>query len=500
MSIWFNYHLELDWPPLAWVLRRSRNSESIDVFHGPGVETRDTFFWEGAWRGSFAQGDFHESDLVLGSGARLSGSRLIICTPSHPLERLHSFRAEGHLTASNSLALLMAFEGLRCETEYPDYDIDMMAFLDGLPSAVSLIPLEAGHRVGLHYCSNLYLDPALDLQEHPKPAIEVRPRTYGDYLSFLQSSTAQLMRNASAGNRDIRYEPLATVSSGYDSPACAVLAREVGCRRAVTFSASRSDFGSDSDSGGRIGELLDLRTEEFDRDQYLGRTDYPEVEFLGVGTGGEDVVMSSLEPALPDTVLFTGFLGDTVWGLSSRTEGSRQYRMTYPAGASLQEFRIRVGFIHFPVPQSHQRLHPWVQRISVSPEMAPWRLGGDYDRPIPRRIAEEAGVPREWFGSSKKAITQPFYQGDDLRKILSPASLESFRQFCERNDLPPRGPATTPWQPKSALARLGWRASWRLPSHRVRIWKFLRTLELTESPFTFQWAVARLRQRYVADS
>ena len=33
--------------------------------------------------------------------------------------------------------------------------------------------------------------------------------------------------------------------------------------------------------------------------------------------------------------------------------------------------------------------------------MDPWRLRNGYDRPIPRRIAEEAGVPRLAFGQSK---------------------------------------------------------------------------------------------------
>src|SRR5207245_159892 len=40
----------------------------------------------------------------------------------------------------------------------------------------------------------------------------------------------------------------------------------------------------------------------------------------------------------------------------------------------------------------------------VFPAMAPWRIGGDYDRPIPRRLAESAGVPRPWFGLKKKAV------------------------------------------------------------------------------------------------
>ena len=43
-----------------------------------------------------------------------------------------------------------------------------------------------------------------------------------------------------------------------------------------------------------------------------------------------------------------------------------------------------------------------------SVEMAPWRLGTSYDRPIPRRIAEAAGVPRQAFGQRKKAVVRAY--------------------------------------------------------------------------------------------
>jgi hypothetical protein len=33
--------------------------------------------------------------------------------------------------------------------------------------------------------------------------------------------------------------------------------------------------------------------------------------------------------------------------------------------------------------------------------MKKWQLNNNYDRPIPRRIIEEAGVPRELFGLNK---------------------------------------------------------------------------------------------------
>lgn len=39
--------------------------------------------------------------------------------------------------------------------------------------------------------------------------------------------------------------------------------------------------------------------------------------------------------------------------------------------------------------------------------MLPWALGEKYDRPIPRRLLEEAVVPRKEFGIRKKATFTP---------------------------------------------------------------------------------------------
>jgi hypothetical protein len=41
--------------------------------------------------------------------------------------------------------------------------------------------------------------------------------------------------------------------------------------------------------------------------------------------------------------------------------------------------------------------------------MIPWRLNNSYDRPIPRRIAEEAGVPRHLFGQKKGFIANLYF-------------------------------------------------------------------------------------------
>jgi hypothetical protein len=69
----------------------------------------------------------------------------------------------------------------------------------------------------------------------------------------------------------------------------------------------------------------------------------------------------------------------------------------------MSELRLVAGFIQLPLPFIGARNKPDIVRITESSEMDPWRLGNAYDRPIPRRIAEEAGVPRHLFGQSKLA-------------------------------------------------------------------------------------------------
>ena len=71
-------------------------------------------------------------------------------------------------------------------------------------------------------------------------------------------------------------------------------------------------------------------------------------------------------------------------------------------GHGFSEFRLVVGFIQLPFPYLGARQMQDILEITESSEMDPWRLGNGYDRPISRRIAEEAGVPRQLFGQSNR--------------------------------------------------------------------------------------------------
>jgi hypothetical protein len=113
------------------------------------------------------------------------------------------------------------------------------------------------------------------------------------------------------------------------------------------------------------------------------------------------------------SLLLTGINGDIVWSrepIAKRTGLDSSIRRGDLGGHGMSELRLLVGFIQLPLPFMGARRKPDLVRITESSDMAPWRVGTAYDRPIPRRIAEEAGVPRHLFGQSKMASVVLFSQ------------------------------------------------------------------------------------------
>ncbi len=119
---------------------------------------------------------------------------------------------------------------------------------------------------------------------------------------------------------------------------------------------------------------------------------------------GEEVHYAPLAKLLAGRVLFTGYHGDKAWAKDAPDLSPNVVRGD-PTGLSLSEFRLRAGFMHCPVPFLGVRAIADLHRISLSAEMSPWDVPGDYSRPICRRIVEEAGVPRHLFGMEKQAAS-----------------------------------------------------------------------------------------------
>lgn len=184
-----------------------------------------------------------------------------------------------------------------------------------------------------------------------------------------------------------------------------VLAKEIGVIEALTIEDSRQGgANSKDDSGAEIAELLGLTIFKSSREAYK-RHGFEAEALFNFGGNPDDLPFYAFKDRLSDTLLFNGIHGDTVW---NRVTPDRQWRRLDACGASMQEFRLRAGFIHAPLPFFGCDAHTSIIAISQSPQMAPWTLWNTYDRPIPRRIVEEAGIPRKLFGMEKKAVTTTF--------------------------------------------------------------------------------------------
>ncbi len=375
------------------------------VVQGPRVETSESSFIEGAWDGEFAAGDFDRSAALAGSGARVTATGLRFASPANMYERLQSVRVRDELFVSNSLALLLAMSGEQLDPEHRHYYLDLLDhYRRGIRVKEKRLRLAGGRSVSLHDCCNLDVAEDLSLTRIEKPRGPC-PAGYVEYVDLLEKTLGRIIENAGDARRRFRYRPLAMVSQGYDSTAVAALASRLGCREAVTFLRSHSPTDGYVDDGGEaVGRSLSYSVTTYERNDSFTRSSFRGEEFY-LEPWGVDRTMAVVEEQLEGALLLSGRSGETVW---SRGDSRRwglpdlQHPIDLIPGCALGEFRLRVGFLHF-APAMISAIHaPTIHRWNASPEMRPWSIGGDYDKPIARRIAEEAGVPRHLFGQAKK--------------------------------------------------------------------------------------------------
>lgn len=505
----FKFYCNPDLPLLAWCVLVQVNNEEIRVEHGKGVDISDNFFVEGAWNGTFSSGGFAESEVFLGSGAILREQDVLFCPTTHSMERLFSLRTSDRLFVSNSLIYLFEAAGKWFDRSEWRYEYWFMTYLYGLDHAKTTFFVDSSI-LKFHYYTPFSVNKALDFQVINRPEIP-RFKTYQDYVGTLRAWIKAIVENASDEKRKASFKPLTTISSGYDSVACAVLAEEAGCTEAVNISSSRPVYGiSRNDSGDQIASFLGLDVKHFDRAQLFELKEFPEAEFLAGGAGGDDVTFALFGMHLSSRVLFTGFLGDTLWGTTGPDPyRSTQFQYVYPPGATLCEFRLRIGFIHLPIPLLTYIRHPDLRKITNSQEMEKWRVGGDYDRPVPRRIIEERGIARNTFATEKSAVTVPLWSVSDVSDYMNTESaqdLESYIKDTVKYYPPNFGSRLRYWR-DSVLARIEPHCSeasfWRILKltrmitgeyhSRNSVWYRGSTLN---NILKFHWAAEKIRKRY----
>ena len=423
-------------PRSSWLAHVRRGEQRIDVFHGSSVEALGDCFFEGAWDGEFSAVGFDAAITVLGSGGKIvNGRSLVFAAPSHIYERLYALRIGAELFVSNSLVFLLCQSGEELDEVGANYAKTLYRTY-GIRAADKSIPTSAGDQIRLFYCTNFVVQPSLDIEEVPKSRT-TEFADFGSYQNFLESSVARVLENAGDPNRGARYvRPVAAISSGYDSTATAVLARSIGCGDCVTFPEARplaiDRYHGGPDSGKAIAERLGMNCTEIGRLDYLtSERKFPEAEVFAT-SHLVDLYILSLEKTLDDQcVLFTGFRGDVMW--SKEVEDNQD-----SGGPGIAEFRLRLGFLHFPLPYlgtvdcqpRRCKISRSIRRISNSAEMAPWSVEGEYDRPIPRRIVESAGVDRHAFGQMKRAVAV-WYGKEAPEDIMKSDSYRDFEAFRE---------------------------------------------------------------------
>jgi hypothetical protein len=497
-------------PALAWLLEIDGAPRNYQLHCGTSVVIGESGFFEGAWPGELAAMGFASSAEVFGSGAIFTDDAWMVVPPSHTLEPVFSVRDGARLLISNALPFLLAHRNDGLDPGFSAYHNRLFQVLKGLSAFPIRIPSRNGAEICVHYYHNLRIGPDLALTEVAKPAAP-HFTSFESYRAYLLSTIQGALSNAADPGRAHPYAPIATASQGYDSPAACAIARAAGCTEVITHGFARRAFGvRDSDSGEEVAKVLGMRATVIDRDAYLQRDDIeaPEAEFLCHGLEGADVHFLSFEPLLPHRVLFSGFHGDAVWDLHKQPNAVIERGDT--SGASLGEFRRRVDFFHIPVPFIGVLRHAEILAIAEAAPMRPFALDNDYDRPVPRRIVEEAGVPREAFGMAKKAVAVLFFDlniglneplaGRTRQALLKfsgswrPAPLQRVRLLAN---------ALIAWSVdliRLALkkTRLAVRLGVEKPVESVLSTLDLGTLDTPASVMMLHWAMAAMIARYVA--
>jgi hypothetical protein len=406
-------------PKLAWLLEIEYGSNAATVVHGDWVETSDNWFSEGSWAGDFGQAMFADQ-FMTGTGARLQNDAVMLVSPNHTLDRLNVLRKGTRLYASNSLPFILAWSGEDLDNDFLFYDSYIASIRYGLKAYERSIPTLNKIPVTLYYCSNIIVNRRHEVTEVPKQS-SPSFANYAEYRAYLDETIRKVGANSADRRRKVPYTPMATISRGYDSPTAAVLAMGVGCNQAISFRESRGTAG-DEDCGTLIAKMLGLSVREFGRLDYRQDINFPEIR----NSGGPSEFLS-FGDHLRGTLLFTGFNGDMVWNKNPQSVSSTFVR-TDASGVSLTEYRLDTGFAHLPVPFIGADSHPSICAISNSNEMAQWSLGSSYDRPIARRIVEEAGIGRQLFGQKKRAAGV-VVTSEGLAATLSEQSLRDFDRF-----------------------------------------------------------------------
>jgi len=397
-------------PKLAWVAEVNRANGIVTLQHGSAVEVRDGFFIEGVWNGPFNKGDFGETDCVFGTGGIIGNNSVRFVTSASTVDYLYFLEGGMCVRISNSLPLLLAVIEDTLDPCCRDYPAICDSIMDGINDYRRYYPTKRGMVRRLTYRNlDVSRERVAESEKRMPPPLDC----FQDYQDYLRNNYALIAANARDGARNQPLEICSTQSTGYDTTAVNAIAKRYGIDKVFTVSQAKSNFylahhdagKLPSDDGGEICRSLGLKFIRLNRRAFAEEFEDESLFYCALHHNQDANLKDIAKHLSKVTLLLTGTYGsiwDTKKCFSNRVILDSAMRRSDLSGHGFSEFRLVVGFIQLPFPYLGARQMQDILEITESSEMDPWRLGNGYDRPISRRIAEEAGVPRQLFGQSKK--------------------------------------------------------------------------------------------------
>ncbi|MEQ1839818.1 MAG: hypothetical protein ABL994_05375 [Verrucomicrobiales bacterium] len=490
-------------PQLAWCARFRSGEPFVEVEHGSAVETRGDYFFEGAWSGGFSAAEYLAAPVVVGTGGALSGNGVHFIPGSDRISPLFSIAGRSGIHISNSPIFAMASAGEHLDGMYPFYFQDFLrTWRMGLHSPAGRLRLASGKHLKVHFFTHLIVDERgrISYRAHSAGA---KPENFHSYDSILMNGVKAVFANARDENRTRTLVPWAAISKGYDSTATACLAARAGCKEAYTFIDRRLD-DRDIDSGRANAAILGMECREYDRWAYQKMPDVQDSECAMIPVAAL-TPMAALEDKLQGKLMITANYGDIIWGL---VESGCCEKLTLPwsrflSGVGQLEFRLRTGYHVMDGSCIGARHNQEIHRITYSAEMKPWWVEGSYNRPIPRRIAEEAGLSRGQFGVFKYASCHSSYGHVGGFRA---ESHQDYLDFVRSRDVACGAFSRIYWMARDKIQRALWKwfSSDRRIYQQVAWWRRYLPYLLNTTPkdirwiyrFTFQWSEKRLGARY----
>jgi hypothetical protein len=490
-------------PALAWAAEIDSDL-GVSAMCGKAVEVDDQGLIAGAWTGPFGERGIHDAVASVGTALKVGGDGILVHCGTAGNAPVFFCRNGDRLVVSNSLSLALAAADDRLDMANPYYFIDLCTYLYGSDRYRPTVRTERG-TLSMFYGA-MSVGPGRRIS--PAPTVGA-PRfdDYHQYRTYLVEQTALLFANAADKARRQPYRPLATVSSGYDSSASAVIAHAAGCREGITFGECLEAPDRPDDSGADIGARIGLDMSEYRTFAYRERDDLPEVEFIASGVTSGQVFLAGTEAAIGGRLIVSGIGGDFVWDPRNARTRRSQGAPFFIGGYSEVEFLLRAPALSLALPMIGVRRMNQLDRLGTSPAMRDWSVGGDYDRPIPRRIVEETGVPRGAFADMKRRVAGDFFnfarRTRPLDVYLSRHSLEAFEAWLDSERPMARAPLRRHALVADSVGRLIWSGKLdRLLSRTGLSWpparhRFLRyRVPISKNCYVFNWAVGLQTERY----